>query len=101
VATSVSIASQPDRTDEELATEVEPEPELAEPPARPRFAEMLEEPAFTPLSRDYAAEFGSAAHEPVEAHENPTPLATPLFTEPGIEEQRDLDIPAIMRRLRF
>jgi cell division protein FtsZ len=101
VATSVSIASQPDRTDDELATEVEPEPELAEPPARPRFAEMLEEPAFTPLSRDYAAEFGSAAHEPVEAHENPTPLATPLFTEPGIEEQRDLDIPAIMRRLRF
>jgi hypothetical protein len=62
---------------------------------------MLEEPTFTPLPRDYAAEFGSATREPVEAGENAAQPSTPLFTEPGIEEQRDLDIPAIMRRLRF
>jgi hypothetical protein len=99
VATTVNVAPPPVSLDEEAPAQVEPE--APEPPARPRFAEMLEEPAFTQQPRDYAAEFGSAAIEPVEPHENPAPPSTPLFSEPGVEEQRDLDIPAIMRRLRF
>ena len=99
VATTVNVSPTPISADQEVATQVEPEP--ADAPARPRFAEMLEEPAFTPLPRDYAAEFGSAVREPVDAGENSAQPSTPLFTEPGIEEQRDLDIPAIMRRLRF
>jgi cell division protein FtsZ len=99
VATTVNIAPPPIIAEQEAPIQLEPEP--PEPPARPRFAEMLEEPAFTPMPRDYAAEFGSASREPVEADSNPAQPPSTLFTEPGIEEQRDLDIPAIMRRLRF
>jgi cell division protein FtsZ len=95
VATTVNVTPTHLSADEDNSIRVEPE--LVEPPARPRFAEMLEEPAFPPMSRDYAAEFGSAAREPVELDQPPAPL----FSEPGVEEQRDLDIPAIMRRLRF
>jgi hypothetical protein len=53
------------------------------------------------MPRNYAAEFGSAVREPVETAEHPAQPPSTLFTESGIEEQRDLDIPAIMRRLRF
>ena len=101
VATTVSVVAPPETTDKEVATVAEPEPEPAETPARPRFAEMMEEPAFTPMPRNYAAEFGSAVREPVETAEHPVQPPSTLFTESGIEEQRDLDIPAIMRRLRF
>ncbi len=100
VATTVSVAPPPAIADQEPPTVIEPEQEPAEPLARPRFAEM-EEPAFTPLPRDYAAEFGTAAREPAEAGEIPVQPASTLLTEPGIEEARDLDVPAIMRRLRF
>jgi cell division protein FtsZ len=101
VATTVSVVAPPETTDKEVATVAEPEPEPEETPARPRFAEMMEEPAFTPMPRNYAAEFGSAVREPVETAEHPVQPPSTLFTESGIEEQRDLDIPAIMRRLRF
>ena len=101
VATTVSAAAPPTREELEDATVVEPEPEPVEPPARPRFAEMLEEPAISPQPRDYAAEFGSAERQPDEAQQNPIQPTSKLFTEPGIEEARDLDIPAIMRRVRF
>ncbi len=56
-----ALPPRPPGTELEAATVVEPEPEPAEPPARPRFAEMLEEPAYHSLPRDYAAEFGNAA----------------------------------------
>jgi cell division protein FtsZ len=103
VATTVNVAAAPANPDQERPTVIEPEPEPdpEEPLAGPRFAEMREEPAINPQARDYAAEFGNAAREPIEADENPAQPASTLFTEPGIEEQRDLDIPAIMRRLRF
>ncbi len=100
VATTVSVTPPHAGADQEAPTVIEPEQESAEPLTRPRFAEM-EEQGFTHLPRDYAAEHGTAAREPVEAGENPAQPASALFTEPGIEEARDLDIPAIMRRLRF
>jgi cell division protein FtsZ len=63
-------------------------------PARPKFAELCEEPAYTPLPRDYATDLGNGvrpAAEPVGA----------LFAEKADEDDRDLEVPAFMRRIQF
>jgi cell division protein FtsZ len=76
-------------------------PELVVAAARPQFAEMSEEPTYTPLPRDYAADFGSGAQgeEPVE--ERVAQAAPALFQGGEEESQRDLDTPTFLRRLRF
>ena len=73
------------------------EPEFVGAPARPQFAELAEEPVYTPLPRDYAADFGNIARN-AGAQEPP---AAAVFAEPAQEEERDLDVPAFMRRLQF
>ncbi len=70
-------------------------------PARPQFAELAEEAAYTPLPRDYASDMGDGVHiaTPPEAQ-----IARPeasIFEEPSEEPERDLDVPAFMRRLQF
>ena len=61
-------------------------------PARPKFAELCEEPAYTPLPRDYASDLGNGVR----------PSAEPvLFAEKTQEEERDLEVPAFMRRIQF
>jgi len=76
------------------------EPELVAAAARPQFAELSEEPSYTPLPRDYASDFGSGLRgaEPEESRAQP---ATALFSEPVEDTGRDLDTPAFLRRLRF
>jgi cell division protein FtsZ len=85
------------------APQVEQDDEFLSPPARPRFAEMEEERAFTPLPRDYASEFGSGVRTPApqEVTENTGSAGASLFNETEPETQRDLDVPAFMRRLPF
>ncbi len=77
------------------------ERELVASPARPKFAEMDEEAAYTPLPRDYASDLGNGlrAPEPFEDHRQ-QPVAA-LFAENGTDAERDLDVPAFMRRLQF
>ena len=75
------------------------EPEHVAAPTRPQFAELAEEPAYTPLPRDYAPDFGKTVRGPA-APEAPQP-ATALFNGGGEEAERDLDVPAFMRRLKF
>jgi hypothetical protein len=77
------------------------EPELVAAAARPQFAEMSEEPTYTPLPRDYASDFGSGMRGGAEAEEHRAQPATALFTEGDEETHRDLDTPAFLRRLRF
>jgi cell division protein FtsZ len=77
------------------------EPELVAATARPQFAEMAEEPSYTPLPRDYASEFGSGVRGAAEAEEHRTQPATALFPDPGEEAHRDLDTPTFLRRFRF
>jgi cell division protein FtsZ len=69
------------------------EPELVTAPARPRFAEM-EEAVYTPLPRDFASDLSNGAHPAAQ------PVAA-LFAEQGQDQERDLDVPAFMRRLQF
>jgi cell division protein FtsZ len=78
----------------------EREPELVAAVARPQFAEMAEEPSYTPLPRDYAPDFGSGTRAAAEQEEQRAQTAT-KFPETDEESQRDLDTPAFLRRLRF
>jgi cell division protein FtsZ len=88
---------QPVEHEAPLGTEFEPEHELP----RPKFAELAEEPAYTLLPKEYASGgFGSGAHAAVAVEERVGQPPT-LFPEPDEDEQRDLDVPAFMRRLQF
>jgi cell division protein FtsZ len=76
------------------------EMEIVATPARPKFDELSEEPAFTPLPRDYASDFGSSVHPP-EALDESSVQPSALFAESGEDAQPDLDTPAFMRRMKF
>ncbi len=109
VATSITVAAPP------VAIAQEPDPNFEraqadlEEPLTVRFEEPdEEEPAAQPL-RDYAADFTGASIvktveapivEAVQHSLNPEPVAS-LFNETAEEEQRDLDVPAFMRRHKF
>jgi hypothetical protein len=81
----------------ELEAEFEPEQELP----KPKFAELAEEPAYTLLPKEYAAGgFGKGAHAAVAIDERTTQPAT-LFQDSEGDGERDLDVPAFMRRLQF
>jgi cell division protein FtsZ len=77
------------------------EPELVAAASRPKFAELAEEPNYTPLPRDYASDFGSGVRGSAETEEHRAQPATALFTESNEESQRDLDTPTFLRRFRF
>ncbi len=77
--------------------EPEPEPELVGAAARPKFAEMEQESKYTPLPRDFAPDQGNGAH----ADDTISQPVAALFAEPGQDTDRDLDVPAFMRRLQF
>jgi len=79
----------------------EPEPELVGAATRSSRSEIAEEPSFTPLPRDYASDFGNSARTPV-ITEEPLPKhpVSPLATS-STEEERDLDVPTFMRRMKF
>jgi cell division protein FtsZ len=68
---------------------------------RPKFAELSEEPAYTLLPKEYAAGgFGNGSESAVAVEERVGPAAA-LFAEGEEDAQRDLDVPAFMRRLQF
>ena len=64
-------------------------------PARPKFAELCEEPVFKPLPRHYAGEMGNGVRA---AEEQPVAA---LFADKPEEMERDLEVPAFMRRMQF
>jgi len=86
-------------SEDEDGDEVE-EPELVG-AARPSRAEAAEEPAFLPLPRDYSADFGNSVNSPAITEEpEPLPAVSPLSAATG-DEERDLDVPTFMRRMKF
>jgi cell division protein FtsZ len=76
------------------------EPVLAA-PARPQFAELAEESSYTPLPRDYAPDFSKGARGTAPVEEQSAQPTAALFSGAGEEADRDLDVPAFMRRLKF
>ena len=97
VATTLTVTAGPATAPAAL----EEEPERTAAPAGPRFNEMNQEAAFTPLPRDYAPEVGSGARGPAALEEHAAKAVPPLFPETGEEMQRDLDVPAFLRRMQF
>jgi cell division protein FtsZ len=87
--------------DEDAVNTREPEADLVAAAARPQFAEMAEAPAYTPLPRDYSQDFAAGARGAVATQDHAAQPAGVLFTEAGEEAERDLDVPAFMRRLQF
>jgi cell division protein FtsZ len=82
--------------------ELEPgleEPELVAVGTRPRFEEMAEELAHNPQHRDFTPDFGVGLRGGAGEGYHAQPIAA-LFPESD-EEDRDLDVPAFMRRLHF
>jgi len=70
-------------------------------PARPQFAELCEEPVYTPLPRDYASDFGGSTRGGAAAEERRLKPGTSLFSEAGAGGENDLDTPAYLRRSQF
>jgi cell division protein FtsZ len=80
---------------------VEAEPQAAAASARPKFGEMEEEPVYTPLPRDYASDTGDGVRTSDGVEEgHPQPVGA-LFAEAAANAERDLDVPAFMRRVQF
>jgi hypothetical protein len=76
-------------------------PERALAPAEPKFDAMERESQYALQPKDYAADFNDVPRggpEPAESGAQPEPS---LFSEPGVERERDLDVPTFLRRLRF
>jgi cell division protein FtsZ len=75
----------------------------AQEPARPRFSEMAEEPVYTPLPRDYASDFSAAGRGSAApmADEQRSQAPAALLSGADDEAERDLDVPAFMRRSQF
>ena len=83
--------------------DVEPDgdAELVAAAARPKHAEVEEEPAFAALPRDCASDFGNSAKSPAITEEPVAqPAVSPLSAASG-DEERDLDVPTFMRRMKF
>lgn len=79
----------------------EPDGESLASPAAPQFAELVEEPLYRPLSVDYAGEPAPNPRDQGEPEESGAASGSSLFPESGEESQRDLDVPAFLRRVRF
>jgi hypothetical protein len=73
-------------------------------PARPRFAELAEEPAYAPRPREYVPEFTREVLRPVNPDERRNPPAPARLTETNEANeatQPDLEKPTFLRRLGF
>jgi len=78
-----------------------PEMEPAGVPAQPKFAELAEAPAYTPQPGSYEPDFGGGVRGPAALDEERAQATVNQSSQTGEEEQRDLDTPAFMRRIRF
>jgi cell division protein FtsZ len=79
----------------------EEEPELVGAATRSSREETAEESSFVPLPRDYASDFGNGVRPPSITEEPVSQQhVSPLATSSG-EEERDLDVPTFMRRMKF
>ena len=87
--------------EDEESDEVDAEPEFVAAAARPNRIEIAEEPAFVPLPRDYASDFGNGARTPAITEEHVAQPAVSPLSASAAEEERDLDVPTFMRRMKF
>jgi cell division protein FtsZ len=99
VATTVSVAASPAKTDMDSAMKPEQNRNLSS-PARSQLSE-ISEPGYTALPRGYSTDFDGGLQAPAAQEEHRAQPATALFSEPDEESLRELDTPTFMRRLQF
>src|ERR1700722_1279765 len=76
-------------------------PSLLFPQSAPNRIEAAEDPTFAPPTRDYASDFGNSVRPPSITEDAVSqPPVSPLSAVSG-EEERDLDVPTFMRRMKF
>jgi cell division protein FtsZ len=90
---SAMLESEPEKTIGTAETQQDASPEA-------HFDEPAEKAAYPPAPRDYAADFTDRQRNPDE-QEKPAGEVPSLFSEAEEEEQRDLDVPAFLRRVKF
>ncbi len=87
--------------DEEIDNEDAGEPEFVVAAVRSGLAEVAEEPTFAPLPRDYASDFGNSVRTPSITEEPVSHPAVSPLTAASNDQERDLDVPTFMRRMKF
>ncbi|HMG85266.1 MAG TPA: cell division protein FtsZ [Terracidiphilus sp.] len=87
--------------DEESCDEEAGEPEFVAAAVRTSHTEAAEEATFAPLPRDYASDFGNSVRTPVITEEPVSQPAVSPLSAPSNDEERDLDVPTFMRRMKF
>jgi cell division protein FtsZ len=92
VATTVTVAAH------ERATELEEQAKSI--PSRPQMTEVVEPAPEPRKSLDYASDFSLSPRNTVQPMEEIPSSTESLFPE-SKEEERDLDVPAFMRRAQF
>jgi len=97
VSTTVNVVAPPAKA----AAEPLPTREVPAASAKRQVEERVEEPARASLPDDFAAEFPASLHKQGVQEELRGQAAQSLFPETGGEPDRDLDVPAFMRRVRF
>jgi cell division protein FtsZ len=87
--------------DEESGDDGDSEPEFVAAAARPNRVEIAEEPVFAPLPRDYSSDFGNSPRTPAITEEQIAQPAVSPLSAGSSDEERDLDVPTFMRRMKF
>ncbi len=100
-APQVTVAEAPEEDSPVEPEPVEPEAEPEGVAARPKFAELEEEPVYTPLPRDYAPDMGNGVTSSDDADESHQQPVGAMFNAPPTDSDHDLEVPAFMRRMQF
>jgi cell division protein FtsZ len=88
-------------SEEDEANDAVAEPEfVAAAVGQPR-AEIAEQAPFLPLSRDFGPDFGNGARTPTVTEEHIAQPTVSSLSAAANEEERDLDVPTFMRRMKF
>src|SRR6201998_164606 len=88
-------------SEEEDEEPVDGEPEFVAAAVRSSQVEIAEDPAFAPLPRDYASDFGNSMRAPAITEDPVSQPAVSPLSAGASEEERDLDVPTFMRRMKF
>jgi cell division protein FtsZ len=104
VATTVTVAA-PARPEPEMVpeavSEMTVEPLVLPDAHQGHFVNQVTEKEMREQPRDYASDLVQALRNASEQREMSAPAATPLFAESSAVAERDLDVPAFLRRLKF
>jgi hypothetical protein len=101
VATTVSVAAPPAKTELNSVSNIEPEMRPEPGTLRAKFDELNGESLFTPFGRDFPLDFDGGLPALTSLDEHRAQPAAALFSEPDEESLRELDTPTFMRRLQF